>query len=414
MSRCAGAVKHRPRSQEQARLEARMVYGVENRTRQAIAARAGIRLETVNAHAEPQADVTDLPDGVECHQPLGVGLPQSGQCPDEKRSGACQGQENSPDPQRRRHRQKRAEKANQPIDSQFHERAGERGAHPGRRHGWASGSQSPMGRIPAFVANPRKKRKMTSVRQERLAWPAVRTEFAGWHRNETSPRSATAISAAATMHSVAPWVMMKYFSPPAGWRRSPAQMSPGSRTSASSTPRKRGSRANPRRPELPVMLAMHKSRSRVELRDLVVRVVLHVADGVQGAEQRNHRHDRQEDRAQRIDAQRETRPSCGRETQRTVVRSSRKAPATASQMLKPDAAANAKRSIHTASAGRIPLGSPTRPRSESARLTSIWQTGSTMLCPHILHQGMPDERGRQTADHQDDQRGLEMPTADRS
>ena len=67
----------------------------------AIEARAGYICETVDAHTEPEADVTDLPDGVEGHQPLGVGLPQGGQGPYEKRSGAGEGQDNSPYPERR-------------------------------------------------------------------------------------------------------------------------------------------------------------------------------------------------------------------------------------------------------------------------------------------------------------------------
>ena len=69
-----------------------------------------------------------------------------------------------------------------------------------------------MGRIPALVANPRKKRKMMVLaRNGRVLSSADRVCRMASKENE--PDVLQSNSAAATMHSVAPWVMMKYFRP---------------------------------------------------------------------------------------------------------------------------------------------------------------------------------------------------------
>src|SRR5271157_1582277 len=78
--------------------------------------------------------------------------------------------------------------------------------------GCASGSQSPMGRRPALVANPKKKRKMMPLARKGRALN-IAERVCRMASNENEPDVLQSNSAAAAMQSVAPWVMMKYFRP---------------------------------------------------------------------------------------------------------------------------------------------------------------------------------------------------------
>src|SRR5208282_5530924 len=98
--------------------------------------------------------------------PLGVGLPQGGQSPDEKRSCTGECQKYSPYFERRRDHQKRAKETDQPIYSKFDECTRERGAHTRRRNGVCIGKPIAHGQEASLGSKPQEEEKDDGVGQE--------------------------------------------------------------------------------------------------------------------------------------------------------------------------------------------------------------------------------------------------------